>query len=66
VANIHEIEPVIKDEHEKPESDEEINVEEENGEEGQEWPETPDFSDIPFEIKRPPKDAPDPTQMTLF
>jgi len=66
VANIHEIEPVIKDEHEKPESDEEIIVEVENGEEEQEWPETPDFSDIPFEIKRPPKDAPDPTQMTLF
>ena len=43
-----------------------IELDEENGEEEQEWPETPDFSDIPFEIKRPPKDAPDPTQMTLF
>lgn len=66
VANVYEIEPVIKDEHDKPESDEGISNGEENGEEGQEWPETPDFSDIPFEIKRPPKDAPDPTQMTLF
>lgn len=66
VANIFEIEPVIKDEHDKPEPDEEINTDEENGEEVQEWPETPDFSDIPFEIKRPPKETPDPTQMTLF
>ena len=24
------------------------------------------FNDIPFEIKRPKKDDPDPTQMSLF
>jgi len=63
VANITEVEPVVKDEHDKPEPDKPI---EEAVEEKQEWSEKPDFKDIPFEIKRPPKDAPDPTQMTLF
>lgn len=66
VSNILEIEPVVKDEHDKPEPDDAIDPLESEPEEKQEWPETPDFSDIPFEIKRPPKDAPDPTQMTLF
>ena len=51
VGNIKEIEPVIKDEHDKQ-------VEEPEEEEPQ------DFDDIPFEIKRPTKD--NPNQMSLF
>lgn len=54
VENIKELEPVIKDEHDKPEPEE---------------PETDDESnadDIPFEIKRPKKDEDDKNQMSLF
>ena len=54
VGNIKEIEPVIKDEHDKPEP-EEPETEEESS-----------FDDIPFEIKRPKKDSEDPGQMSLF
>ncbi len=56
VKNITELEPVIKDEHDKPEPEE--------------IPEEPkeisnDVDDIPFEIKRPKKDD-DSNQMSLF
>ncbi len=69
VGNIKEIEAVIKDEHDKPEPDEIVELEElEETEtaEPAESPEKPVFDDIPFEIKRPKKDTPDPTQMSLF
>lgn len=69
VANIFEIEPIVKDEHDKPESDgivEPEEMEEIDAATPKANIEIPDFDDIPFEIKRPPKDAPDPTQMTLF
>lgn len=57
VENIIELEPVVKDEHDKPEPDELI-VEEK--------PEQKDFDDIPFEIKRPKKDNDNSNQMSLF
>jgi topoisomerase-4 subunit A len=63
VENIKEIEPIVKDEHDKPEPDEVIDVE---IIEPSEPEEKLSFDDIPFEIKRPKKDAPDPTQMSLF
>ena len=53
VENIKELEPVIKDEHDKPET-EEPEPEEIKG-----------FDDIPFEIRRPKKED-DPNQMSLF
>ena len=56
VDNIKELEPIIKDEHDKPE---EIAEETENIK-----PDT--FDDIPFEIKRPKKEENDPNQMSLF
>lgn len=55
VENIKELEPVIKDEHDKPE---EIEIEEED--------KKFDIDDIPFEIRRPKKEDPDPNQMSLF
>jgi topoisomerase-4 subunit A len=54
VENIKELEPVIKDEHDKPEP-EEIEQDEEKS-----------FDDIPFEIKRPKKNEDDKNQMSLF
>jgi topoisomerase-4 subunit A len=63
VENITEIEPIVKDEHDKPEPDEVIDLE---IIEPSEPEEKLSFDDIPFEIKRPKKDAPDPTQMSLF
>ena len=78
VGNIKEIEPIVKDEHDKPESDRIVEIEElEELEEMNELESTEpseplkpkvklSFDDIPFEIKRPKKDAPDPTQMSLF
>ena len=57
IENVKELEPVIKDEHDKPESDNE-----DGDEKGQ--IETDSFNDIPFEIKRPKGD--DPNQMSLF
>lgn len=57
VENIIELEPVVKDEHDKPEPDELIQ---------EEKPEQKDFDDIPFEIKRPKKDNDNPNQMSLF
>lgn len=53
VENIKELEPVIKDEHDKPEPEETE-------------PEKQSFDEIPFEIRRPKKDEEDPSQMTLF
>ncbi|NLB25270.1 MAG: DNA gyrase/topoisomerase IV subunit A, partial [Bacteroidales bacterium] len=53
IGNIKELEPVIKDEYDKPES-----------KEGNEEKES-DYDDIPFEIKRPDKEE-DPNQMLLF
>ncbi len=58
VDNIKEIEPIIKDEDDKPEPDPEI-VEEEKDKD------KPEVDDIPFEINRPKKDD-DPNQMSLF
>ena len=69
VGNIIEIEPVVKDEHDKPEPDEIVEIEElEDLEESESTgpAEKASFDDIPFEIKRPKKDTSDPTQMSLF
>ncbi len=57
VENIIELEPIVKDEHDKPEPDELIL---------EEKPEQKDYDDIPFEIKRPKKDNENPNQMSLF
>ena len=54
VENIKELEPVIKDEHDKPDPEEPDSNEEKN------------TDDIPFEIKRPNKDEDDKNQMLLF
>jgi topoisomerase IV subunit A len=54
IENVKEIEPVIKDEDDKPAAV----VEDEK-------PVTESFDDIPFEIKRPGKED-DPNQMSLF
>ena len=55
IDNIKELNPVIKDEHDKPEEKEgKENAGKEDG-----------FDDIPFEIKRPGKKD-DPNQMSLF
>jgi topoisomerase IV subunit A len=51
---VKEIEPVIKDEDEKPASEEEQDEKNEVG-----------LDDVPFEIKRPGKEE-DPNQMSLF
>ena len=53
VGNIKELEPVMKDEDDKPESE----IQEE---------ETTNLNDIPFEIKRAAKEDEDTSQMTLF
>jgi topoisomerase IV subunit A len=55
VDNIKELDPIIKDEDDKPDSVPEIHEDENNS-----------FIDIPFEIKRTKKDDDDPSQMTLF
>ncbi len=60
VKNIKELEPTIKDEHDKPEADEPVKVEEPEEKEN-----LKSFDDIPFEIKRPKKED-DPNQMSLF
>ena len=54
IDNVKEIEPVIKDEDDKPAA-----VEEE------EQKPASDFDDVPFEVKRPGKED-DPNQMSLF
>ena len=54
VENIKELEPTIKDEHDKPEPDEPESEEDKS------------FDDIPFEIKRPKKNEDDKNQMSLF
>ncbi len=54
IRNVKEIEPVIKDEDEKPASEEEQNDKNDVG-----------FDDVPFEIKRPGREE-DPNQMSLF
>jgi topoisomerase-4 subunit A len=72
VGNIKEIEPVVKDEHDKPEPDEIVELEDFDQEEETERKEEPEkqkkssFDDIPFEIKRPKKNEDDPSQMSLF
>ncbi len=55
IDNIKELEPVVRDEHDKPEEEQDEEVEK------------PDesFDDIPFEVKRPGKEE-DPNQMSLF
>jgi topoisomerase IV subunit A len=53
IENVKEVEPVVRDEHDKPEPDVNIDKTEE------------EFDDIPFEIKRPGKEE-DPNQMSLF
>lgn len=57
VENIKELEPIIKDEHDKPEPEPELE---------EPTPEKSSFEDIPFEIRRPKKDEEDPSQMSLF
>ncbi len=54
IRNVKEIEPVIKDEDEKPSSEEEQIDKNDVG-----------FDDVPFEIKRPGREE-DPNQMSLF
>ncbi len=54
VDNIKEIEPVVKDEDDKPEPEE------------SEIEKTKSVDDIPFEINRPKKDDENPNQMSLF
>ncbi len=60
VKNIKELEPVIKDEHDKPEEDESEKMDDQDESE-----KPKSFDDIPFEIKRPKKED-DPNQMSLF
>ena len=69
VGNIKEIEPIVKDEHDKPEPNglvaiEELEVLEQL--ETNKITEKLSFDEIPFEIKRPKKDKDDPKQMSLF
>jgi topoisomerase-4 subunit A len=66
VGRIIEIEPIIKDEDDKPQPDELIEPDEPEPVETPKPKENLSFNDIPFEIKRPKKDDPDPTQMSLF
>lgn len=66
VGNIKEIEPIVKDEHDKPEPDELVELEELEPMKPANTTVKLSFDEIPFEIKRPNKDAPDPTQMSLF
>jgi topoisomerase-4 subunit A len=69
VGNIKEIEPVVKDEHDKPEPNGLVEIEELEVLEQLESNKTTEklsFDEIPFEIKRPKKDKEDPTQMSLF
>ncbi len=54
IENVKEIKPVIKDEDDKPAIEEDEEQKKENS-----------FDDVPFEIKRPPKEE-DPNQMSLF
>ena len=56
IENIKELEPVVRDEHDRPEEDNE--EEDEKMEDG--------YDDIPFEIKRPKKNEDDKNQMSLF
>ncbi len=55
IENVKEVEPVVKDEHDKPQPEETEEIEKSKE----------DFDDIPFEIKRPGKEE-DPNQMSLF
>jgi topoisomerase-4 subunit A len=55
IENVKEVEPVVKDEDQKPNPDDDDG----NGPES-------DNNDIPFEVKRPGKDDPDKNQMSLF
>jgi len=55
IENVKELVPVVKDEHDKQEPDNE----EDNGE-------NDGYDDIPFEIKRPKKNEDDKNQMSLF
>jgi topoisomerase-4 subunit A len=54
IENVKEVEPVVKDEDQKPDSDDDDETGPEN-----------DSNDIPFEVKRPGKDD-DQNQMSLF
>lgn len=56
VGNIKEIEPVIKDEDDKPEAEPDI----------VKAAETKSADDIPFEVNRPKDEEDDPNQMSLF
>ena len=55
IENVKEVEPVVKDEHDKPQPEEAEETTKPKD----------DFDDIPFEIKRPGKEE-DPNQMLLF
>ncbi len=54
IENVKEVEPVVKDEDQKPDSDDD----DENGPKN-------DGDDIPFEVKRPGKDEDDKNQMSV-
>jgi len=56
IENVTEIEPVIKDEYDKPETEETEEADKENK----------SYDDIPFEIKRTKKNEDDKNQMSLF
>ncbi len=60
VENIKEIEPVVKDDYDHHEEDQEVTEDEEKTSEKE------DFNEVPFEINRPRKDDDDPGQMSLF
>ena len=55
IENVKEIEPVVKDEHDKPDPENKKDDDEKEG-----------YDDIPFEIKRPKKNEDDKDQMSLF
>ncbi|MFW6309688.1 MAG: DNA gyrase/topoisomerase IV subunit A [Prolixibacteraceae bacterium] len=55
IENVKELEPVVKDEHDKPDSENEADV-----------AESKRYNGIPFEIKRPKKNEDDKDQMSLF
>ncbi|WP_372931757.1 DNA gyrase/topoisomerase IV subunit A [Mariniphaga sediminis] len=56
IENVKELEPVVRDEDDKPEQEGEVDTDEKQKD---------SFDDVPFEVKRPGKED-DPNQMSLF
>jgi topoisomerase-4 subunit A len=56
IENVKELEPVVRDEDDKPEPEGEVDTDEKQKD---------SFDDVPFEVKRPGKED-DPNQMSLF